>query len=233
MIERMSIWQRLTNKIIPVLIEMNAAKTDSTPSFPGFAPTGTTLCPQCDYDLQHLPAAHRCPECGLEYDEKSLVVEQTTEPAQKGVRELAGNVSVASVGCYLTVTSLPRPWNLLMIPLVLGLLITMWYGWHRLRTPPRQLIGICPGGVLIRDGHLGVRFWPYPQIKHVRRGNILGIDAFELMLDRDQTPKRVWGDHFVPAKDDQNNIKLDDLVQRARDYLEQHRLEHAPNQSSK
>ena len=42
-------------------------------SFTGFAPTGTTLCPQCDYDLQHLPAVHRCPECGLQYDDHTLV----------------------------------------------------------------------------------------------------------------------------------------------------------------
>jgi|GEM_PF-2041008 len=52
---------------------MNAAETHSTPSFTGFAPTGSTLCPQCDYDLQHLPAAHRCPECGLQYDDDTLV----------------------------------------------------------------------------------------------------------------------------------------------------------------
>jgi hypothetical protein len=26
-------------------------------------------CPRCNYDLTGLPAAHRCPECGFEYDE--------------------------------------------------------------------------------------------------------------------------------------------------------------------
>jgi len=28
-------------------------------------------CPQCGYSLTGLPAEHRCPECGLAYDEKS------------------------------------------------------------------------------------------------------------------------------------------------------------------
>ena len=53
---------------------MTTLDTDPTPqSFTGFAPTGTKLCPQCDYDLQNLPAAHRCPECGLQYDDQTLV----------------------------------------------------------------------------------------------------------------------------------------------------------------
>lgn len=33
-------------------------------------------CPICDYNLVGLPPAHTCPECGLEYDENTLVIEK-------------------------------------------------------------------------------------------------------------------------------------------------------------
>jgi hypothetical protein len=32
-----------------------------------------TKCPICRYDLTGLPASHRCPECGFEYDETTVV----------------------------------------------------------------------------------------------------------------------------------------------------------------
>ncbi len=44
-------------------------------TFAGFAPSGSTLCPKCDYDLTSLPAAHQCPECGLAYDGRTRVWE--------------------------------------------------------------------------------------------------------------------------------------------------------------
>ena len=48
------------------------ADTEQT-LFAGFPPSGSTLCPRCDYDLQGLPAAHVCPECGFEYDSNTRV----------------------------------------------------------------------------------------------------------------------------------------------------------------
>ena len=34
-----------------------------------------TRCPQCRYSLHGLPADHRCPECGFEYDAKAAIWE--------------------------------------------------------------------------------------------------------------------------------------------------------------
>jgi len=39
--------------------------------FTGFPPSGSTLCPRCDYDLSGLPVEYRCPECDFAYDEHS------------------------------------------------------------------------------------------------------------------------------------------------------------------
>lgn len=35
-------------------------------------------CPVCKYSLQGLPAAHRCPECGFEYNEQTVVFKPST-----------------------------------------------------------------------------------------------------------------------------------------------------------
>ena len=40
--------------------------------------TGPDRCPRCNYDLRGLPPPHRCPECGLAYDEHT----QIWRPAQ-------------------------------------------------------------------------------------------------------------------------------------------------------
>ncbi len=37
------------------------------------APEPLTTCPKCTYALTGLPSAHRCPECGFEFDEYSWV----------------------------------------------------------------------------------------------------------------------------------------------------------------
>lgn len=38
-------------------------------------------CPICDYNLVGLPDEHTCPECGLEYDENTLVIEKHSSKA--------------------------------------------------------------------------------------------------------------------------------------------------------
>lgn len=39
--------------------------------------TMLTRCPQCRYSLKGLPSNHRCPECGLQYDQDSAVFSHT------------------------------------------------------------------------------------------------------------------------------------------------------------
>lgn len=44
---------------------------------PATAPVETlrlTVCPRCEYSLTGLPAVHRCPECGFEYDDRTFVL---------------------------------------------------------------------------------------------------------------------------------------------------------------
>jgi len=45
----------------------------ATREFQGFQPSGSTLCPGCDYDLRGLPTEYNCPECGLTYDRDTMV----------------------------------------------------------------------------------------------------------------------------------------------------------------
>jgi len=45
-------------------------------AFQGFLPSGSTMCPRCDYELEGLPTVGACPECGLRYDTNSRVWEK-------------------------------------------------------------------------------------------------------------------------------------------------------------
>jgi len=53
--------------------EATATAANPPMSFTGFPPSGSTLCPQCDYDLRGLPLEYQCPECGLKYDKATRV----------------------------------------------------------------------------------------------------------------------------------------------------------------
>ncbi len=53
--------------------DATAAEVKQSQSFTGFAPSGSTLCPQCDYDLQGLSTLHACPECHLAFDKATRV----------------------------------------------------------------------------------------------------------------------------------------------------------------
>ncbi len=56
---------------------MDSADLTNDRDLSDFDPPGRIhleACPRCDYLLTGLPAIHRCPECGLEYDDRTFVL---------------------------------------------------------------------------------------------------------------------------------------------------------------
>ena len=77
------------------------------------------ICPLCDYDLKGLPTEHKCPECGYEYDNATIVLPCWTSKGKRTSwrqRLFLVVVVVCGISALLLVGGLPT-----LPPLVLFL----------------------------------------------------------------------------------------------------------------
>ncbi len=128
-------------------------------------------CPVCHYSLRGLPASHRCPECGFEYDEHTLI----WRPARRrgvyavlvfvGLWALYEAVQLAR-SVVATHPTLSREMILgaVLLPIIGVLLFRLWRAARRGR-----FIAVTPHGVFARSVHREESI-PWHAIEHVARG---------------------------------------------------------------
>jgi len=140
---------------------LNNDDEPSSNRFAGFPPSGSTLCPKCDYDLQGLPASHACPECGFEYDSYTRVWRDVRwkQRLKRGV-----NIVFFGLGLLLLFGSLQQFWAgsaglgvmLFFQAAFGGIVVTV--------LNPPHTIAVTPAGILRRRPLWPLRCTPWAKI---------------------------------------------------------------------
>lgn len=132
------------------------------------------LCPRCDYSQLGLPDIHRCPECGLHFDDHSRIWEETSPwtPGKTFALVIHAGFALAAAGallwCYWARGGCTEraflflAGNLAVWPVMF---VCQWMWNHR-----RQFVAVCPDGVLIRTTNWHTRVIPWSRVRHVALG---------------------------------------------------------------
>jgi hypothetical protein len=146
---------------------------------PSAVARGLDRCPVCNYSLNGLPLAHRCPECGFEYDEQSRAWRPRKRPGRSVLAWVFAvwflmSVVPGIIQAIQTMTGLQLLYTVgaPAIVVLLGLGIGLF---HFRRRP---FVAAAPRGVFIR---LGVRPMFVVPWAHVR-----GIEAILPNTVRDE-----------------------------------------------
>jgi len=124
-------------------------KDNHADSFTGFQPSGSTVCPQCDYDLTGLPVEHQCPECGSPYDLNTKVWQNTESKKERNKDCIIGGIFLAlNLNCAINPapsisnTILPL-FNFLTSAFLVGAFVySHWQG------PKSHRIALTPSGII-------------------------------------------------------------------------------------
>ena len=141
-----------------------ASELDLTPW--GFPRLKT--CPKCEYSLVGLPAPHRCPECGLEYDEFSCEWENRRWRRAGRVLGVLGLVvyCVVLLAYFIAVyRSRFEPW----LCLSGVLLVFLAYRLLPLFARGRRFIALCTRGIYARTDTIGIVFIPWQSFQRSGR----------------------------------------------------------------
>lgn len=133
----------------------------------GFPPSGSTLCPLCDYDLRGQSATGRCPECGIEFDERTRIYRR--ESSKKKSYKWLGIVS-GFLACVALCMAIYERQNLGRREMW-GNTCLLWMGtvfvclvayWHRTR------LGLVPDGIVIGTSFSRAKLYRWNEIKEIK-----------------------------------------------------------------
>jgi hypothetical protein len=119
--------------------------------------SGRERCLACDYDLRGLPSRHRCPECGLAYDDRTRVWRPGASLSIiPGI--LAFGVVLPFVLIKVTSSTPHATWGRIVSLLwfVAVLLAGLWIRFIHRR---RYVVATMPDGLLVRVGKVCLIPW--------------------------------------------------------------------------
>lgn len=132
-----------------------------------FPPSGSTLCPLCDYDQRGQPVIDRCPECGIHFDERTRVYRR--DSSKKNSYKWLGVISGFLAAIALCMAVYERP-NIARSEMW-GNTFLLWMGivfvsqvayWHRTQ------LGLVPDGIVIGTFLSRTRLYRWSEIEEIK-----------------------------------------------------------------
>ena len=152
------------------------------------------ICPLCDYDLKGLPTEHKCPECGYEYDNATIVLPCWTSKGKRTswlTRMFLLSIVGLGILALLLLSGLPTLPPLVLflsLPIYLTFLILIAYYLAktliRRKGKPDAVVAISGVGLGIRtkpDEPGSIASWNEYESVKIRR---VGREVHALMLYR-------------------------------------------------
>jgi len=181
-----------------------------TDVFKGFPPSGSTLCPRCDYELSNLPPEHQCPECGLSYDGNTRVWFASPARWPTVVMMVIAGIPLTVFGLlFLLGGGSTRILSMASTSLMFVICLL------RFRRMKNQILAITPAGIVFRSMNQARRqFAPWEEIRP--------INLYKLQFSMFLFGAHVIARGFTPidikpfAKDRTEIIKLYELIEMQR-----------------
>ncbi|MEE8154781.1 MAG: hypothetical protein V3T53_07435 [Phycisphaerales bacterium] len=152
------------------------------------------ICPLCDYDLKGLPTEHKCPECGYEYDNATIVLRCWTSKGKRTswlARLFLPSIVGLGILALLLLGGLPTLPPLVLflgLPIYLAFLILIAYYVAKIlvrrKGKPDAVVAISAVGLGIRanlDEPGSIASWNEYESVKIRRA---GRELHALMLYR-------------------------------------------------
>jgi hypothetical protein len=144
-------------------------------------------CPVCNYSLRGLPAAHRCPECGFQYDRHTRVWRA------RGFWRFSGWVAVVAFACMIMTlqnlkTTSPQTLIFWWVILIAALWACMGI-WNIRLWLRKPFLAVTPSGVVFRLWSRKSRNIPWDEMGqvHIDLGG-KGVTGVYLSTGRSRIP---------------------------------------------